>query len=731
MAKVDYSMYGVPEEEYKTNNQGNGAPSNNKDLIPSSGRGFLKMGAFGVGDLVSGFVGAAGANLARPDLFEDQSFNDLVQEGQNLDKARYDKAEQDNPLSYTAGQMASGISSAAGLAAVSPKLFGLNLEGLNFAGKAAQLAKVGATTGAYTGAIDTEGSLNDKASAAASQAAVGAVASPVVGIAGERLFKSSANIFNRIMGRNILPETKDLASNPAEEVFLRQNINRDDLLQNVGAARSAQQEAANRGITLTTPESFKDPNLLAQQAVLRDKPGAGSVKAANLRNIRQEQQLPKAFEDQIRQISSVSSPDKAGRMLQEGAAEVEKGARQEIKSLSKPFYDKAFYIKDADGNLQPKMLNDATKKYTIPANYKDPMRSYARDVVEGGDTYNKFAKSSVFKSFANETKDDPVYQDMPKESLPFLDGVRSKILSGMRDLERGGNKNSAEWRKMNVIQGRIKNTIDDNLDPIGLDNLKQARNIYSEGSPELEKMLEGRIGALKNIKDVNAYKAPEQLIKGSAEQTREAVSKLSRNTIRAGAAGIMRNAEYDARGQAFDSIQKKIFNTRKQQEQFRSMLGEKYEPFAKLMDVFSRVGEGQRYLQGSVTQPKLEASKEFSKKIADLADDAAHNKVGLARTIIGWVSGKSPELKNAEEAKFYSDMADVILTDRGIALMENLASMKPSIKQAEGIMKSFLQGTTSSSAIGSSKMVKGSKEEQLQGYKSNGEDLSMYGVLEN
>lgn len=595
-------------------------------------------GELGFNDLIGG-IGTAYARTARPELFEDQPVMETWEQGRDI-SANVDKyALEDQPLAYMAGGAIPSIASSIGLSKLFPKVFGLAPQGSGMFQRARSLAKVGAAEGALAGAGTAEGDFVDRATGAGIGAAAGGLLSPIAGEATRGIARGVGSVIGRNLPTNV-------GGTKAERFLGEEVYNRPDILNRVPEARQTMERAAERGVTLTPAEALNDEALMATQGVVKTMPGEGAAKAQALREQRQTQELPQAFERQIQDISPMRSPDEAGRMLIQEAQGVESQVRKELSDKAAPFYQKA----------------------------------YQQEIPKDSSVLNAPRVQDYLKSVRSEF---PELADKPSNSIEVLDEVKRMMDFDIQSAKGGASPDLNKARLISRAKSQLVNVMDE-----ASPDYKQARAIYAEGAPEIEDIVKGRIGAIGKQKAIKEPDVPKQLIAGSAEQTQEIARKFSPEATQAGAAGILRSEQGKVRGEAFDSIQKRIFNTPQQQEQFKALLGEKYEPFAELMDVMQRVGKGQRFLEGSPTQPRQQAAA----KLEDFATDAINNKQGFIDKVMKAFFGKSPEVKTAEDAAFYNELADLVLTPRGLDVIESIAETKPTIEQARKLLEIYQRG---------------------------------------
>lgn len=696
-AANDFSAYGAPVTTSQTRQP--------MPAYASAARGAVNVATMGFGDSIgvdSAAIGLGGALYAKAHdaitgehLMDDQTLNQATQQGQEIAGQQGANAYNDNPVSYIAGNIPAGAAGFKSMAENFPRLFAGASPEAGVAKRVAGNLKAGAAFGAVQGALSTPGDVVDRAGGAGVGAIVGAPLAAAGGEAGRVLANGVGYVGNKL---GITPslQTQVPAANDVEREFINQNYGNDKLLSQVPSAQDAMYTAKQKGIQLTPGEVLNNDALIAQQGTLARRPG-GVEAAQELREARQKTQLPNALESEISKISPVASPDDAGQGLIQGAENLQKEIRTGLNKQAEPHYEQAYA---ANRNMDSPMIN---KVLATPA---------GKTALQAASTKMKNDMSqmgSLDPEFATQAKLAGTYPKGVAKGLNLrtLDYVKRAF-----DEQITKAQNLGEYDNVRILAG-LKNKFVNALDEAdvtakfgpGSGLYAQGRRTYEEGAPELEKFIEGRMGSLARVKDVGAPNAPNQLLNGSVAQTQEVANRLPREA-QAAAAGIIQNAAGNLKGENVGTIQKKIFNTPKQQEQFRAMLGDKYKSFADLMDVMERVNKGQTAMQGSPTAPLLEQTSKMD-DLMHLARQAKDDKAGFAKTILGKLFSVTPEAKTAAENKKYADLGNILLTQRGLDLLETMSELKPSVEQARKILGLVQYGTTAGSVAAATNATKG------------------------
>lgn len=742
MAEFDLSKYAIPEVDATQ-------AATPLDRVKAAGYGYVHGGALGFADEIAGTAGALGARAydkaTGSHLFDNETLGSTVGQGIDTYRANELKAKNAAPGVYLASDLAGTVATGSGLAKVAPSVFGMGAADASLGARVLQAGKAGAVSGAITGAGDTQGGAVDRLGGAAIGGVTGAVVGPVLGEAARGAARGGAALAEKFgfgAAKYLNPTATSAGQTPAEKALAMELAPRQDLLNKIPEAEKAMALAKSQGIQLTTPEAFQDPNLLKLQGVLPSKSSEGAVAAQELANARQKVQLPNALQKQIGDISPVGSPDEAGRGLIEGSQKVEQALRDAMKVKAKPYYDDAFYTADETGAKVPKTIEAPDTSgglYLPPRNQGGTVvtdstprsKVIGRDAATGEKITQELTpstktslvsgqygppspltgltKNPTYNYFAREISTDPLTSQLPENSFARLDAIRSRALTAARELERSGDKNSADWRQAQTAAKKINGIINDNLDDAGKDSLLKARSFYTEGSPEIERFIQDKLGKIGDAKVVSEPNVPNQMMSGSLEQTKNVAKYLPKSTVQAGVAGYLQNTAQKIKGDNVSGVTKKIFDTPQDEAKFQTLLGDKYQPFAELMDTFERVHTGQNYLKGSPTQERLETGGKIASMsagdVADLAHTAVHNPVAFGVKMMGKITSQSASVKNAQESAFYKDFANLLLTDRGIGVAKSLVAIQPTIARAKQILTSVMQTGAAGGAIAGGEMA--------------------------
>ncbi|MET3414767.1 hypothetical protein, partial [Methylobacterium sp. 1030] len=124
------------------------------------------------------------------------------------------------------------------------------------------------------------------------------------------------------------------------------------------------------------------------------------------------------------------------------------------------------------------------------------------------------------------------------------------------------------------------------------------------------------------------------------------------------------------------------------QEQWRTVLGTKYQPFAEFMDVLAQAGKSNAYNAGSRTQPLLKADEILSGGAKGQSADAlAVSDLLKPLSGLGKIKrGLQRAMQDPEaEAKFLNDFADILTGPEGRKLLTDLKSAKTGIARTRAL----------------------------------------------
>lgn len=581
-----------------------------------------KQGAtFGFADEAEDALAAA---LAYPFTRDTgMSYADLL--GETRESSREQLAEdRKSPFVSLGGQIAGGVPlglSKAGLSAANWVRGGSALSGIG------RGAAVGAGYGGAAGLGAADDTLADRAGGfglgAALGGVVGGATAPLARLGGSK----------DIDYRKVTKQTAKGFENKAQKELARQLSARPDLAQQLARAETMSGSAQRSGIPLTLAEtiaqSSSDP-LLALQAVIASNPmTAGRMAemyAARSGTPQAAGQIEKRLMMLANQLDpSVGSYDEAAGAIIGQADKAAGDITRKLTAQARPLYDQAYGM-------------------NIPAD-------------------DAILQNPLIISALDKVRNNPVFAQeiggAADNSIQALDAVKRSLDDMAEAANRSGNRNEA--RLIQNARTQLLSSMDQASPQYG-----QARSIYS-GNPDALQMREN-IGALADVDPMNARKVGQQLFSGTQQNADITAQALGQKAPTAAAARIY-GAVDELRNDPVN-IASRIAPDKRTSDMLRTYAGGQYGPLEETLGVINQAKLGERMRFGSPTQPRQQAEKGMETAANAAIDIATGGKTTLMRRVAGLLGRGSQEA----DPQFYSDMADLMLTDQGMDLLRRVAS---------------------------------------------------------
>lgn len=588
------------------------------DEIVRFGRQAKQGATFGWADEVQDIPAAAYAAA-----MTDMSYKDALKMARELSKNELSNDWKESPYVSGAGQVVGSIPlgfSKAGASATNWIRSGSALSGV---GKG---AAVGAGYGAAAGLGAADDTIRDRARGfglgGVFGGLVGGLTAPLTRMGG-----GGGPDYNKVVKK-----TAKGFENKAEKELAKQLAARPDLREQLLRAEAMAQASKNTGIQLTLPEivaqSSSDP-LLAQQAVLTGNPmTAGRMQqmySARSGTPNQAGQIESVLQKQAQDLAGgLGSYDEVAQALIEKSGKAAGNITKKLVEQARPLYDEAY-------------------KMNIPSDdsiLQNPL------IIS---TLDKVKKNPIFAQEIGDAADN---------SIQALDAVKRSLDDMAEAANRAGNRNEA--RLIQNARTQLLAQMDAASPQYG-----QARAVYS-GNPD-QLAMRGQIGALADIDPMQAQKVAGQLFSGTQQNAELAAKALGPDASKAASARIF-NAMDTARGDP-TSLAGKIAPDARSMDMLRTYAGG--NQLDETLDVINQAKLGERMRYGSPTQPRMEAEKSLAGGALNAAVDV---KTGGATAVLRKVAQFLGRGDQQTDPQFYSDMADLMLTDKGMDLVRRVAS---------------------------------------------------------
>lgn len=425
---------------------------------------------------------------------------------------------------------------------------------------------------------------------------------------------------------------------------------RDISRLNVPATKELADKASKLDIPLTPAEQTNLSSLKSQQKALSNLPYS-SDKLSEFYTKRGEK-VSGAVGRTLDDISRIDSAEVAGQSVREAAGKISDGMIAERARKAKPLYEKAFASK-------------------TPVDVKPVVKYIDNQLItaKGG------IKSTLEKARAllNRPGSDEI-----DDSVIGLHNAKMAIDDLISNARESGIGNVSKAKLLEVKSRLLKQ-----IDAVSPD-YKSARAFYADVSPGIDKLKEGVVGVLAELKDVRLQKAGEILFDPS---------KIGPRSVRESRAlfyGAKQQDKWNAllRSYLQDHFEKAgreyatsggvqnqgakfraaMFGNPKQRDILRaSMEPQQFQALSDLMDVLEATGRAAR--TGSDTAWNQEAMREIRRQSGGVTSNivAPHQIPGRLRD---WY-------EQVKLGKYSEKLADIITSPDGVKKLKALRQVSP------------------------------------------------------
>lgn len=510
----------------------------------------------------------------------------------------------------------------------------------NWARNAGRIGRIGrgAAAGAGYGALAGAGAGGDTLESRAGGAAIGATLGGALGGAGGGLSRSADT--GQLTVEEAVKQGQKLAQSKAEKALMEDLAQRPDLQEVLKRAETLSQQSQRTSIPLTLAEMVAQSNtdpLLAQQALLKTNPmTAGRVDqfyTSRLGTPQQAGSIEQALLREAQQMSGAGSYDDVAQALIKRAKQATGEITGKLVAESDPLYTEAF----------TKRVNPNELKSVLA---KDPV----------ADAFMRQAMSNTDASILKQVQGQPI------NSVAAIDAAK-KLMD--KALQGYGADAPANPRAINEARDALV-ALADQYAPA----YQQARQVYS-GQPNVLAM-RSRVGALADVDPAKAQDVARNLFSGTQQNAQMAAQALGPDAPKAVAARVynamdtLRNPLDPSSGQV-TQLANRIAPDARTLEMLKA-----YGAPQSLEDTLSVINQAKisdRLVYGSPTQPLGQAAQNMQDAAGMGIDVLSGNKFGIMRKVANMIGRGDP----AQDPQFVKDMADLMLTDKGMDLLRRAA----------------------------------------------------------
>lgn len=649
-----------------------------KDMVKTAATQIGQGLSFGFMDEGTDRIGAGMAAMAVDPANAKQIYRDILPEARAASQTELERQRNEHSIISTIGNVVGGAvtggaagtavkaafpAAGAGVQALRAKLGG---------GMGANMA-IGAGAGVPAAAVYGAGSAPD------GQAVQGATdpATLAFGAAGGAVAPPLARLVGNVATNTLGPLTQKVQALAARKSAARQEVERrltslPDLQQRIPAALERVATGDRMGVRNSLGELVDDDKIMRTVAALKEKPEtAGRVQ--KFMDDR-EAAVPGAINTMIDDIDPVATADEAGSALIDAAQKKIDDLTAKMQAKGSPHFEDA--KQDIIPTGSPILENSNVLRAIKAARAEFADEFPSPEIPKGPD--GKPLSPSVVKALIASGQ---IKAGVPNENVGLLHAAKLHLDKLYADIEAGPASSWSQSRLRSISQATrdLVDTIE-RASP----SYKLGMDVYRQMMPEIDALKAGRTGGLTRLRGTGPEKATEKLLQGSQTATRDLVANVGPDVARKAGAGELRRIQ-DANANNPLTFAQKVRKGSVESGDFRgkwqTILGDKYEDFSKKIDVIAQAAKGQAMTQGSRTAPMETEFRDLGRAAnRGMSDADKLNSSDLLKptSVIGKLGRRVVRaMQDPEaEAKFLNEMADYLLTPKGIELLKDLQKAK-------------------------------------------------------
>lgn len=341
--------------------------------------------------------------------------------------------------------------------------------------------------------------------------------------------------------------------------------------------------------------------------------------------------------------------------------------------------------------------------------YLKPYEEIKQRIIPDNDPIlNRPSIVDAIKEVKTTYKDE--LASLPDNSVAVLDAAK-KVLDAKVQRAKVDPGGANDVRYFSNAANALRNTIDSHIPEYA-----KARAVYEEGAPEFERMAEERTYGLSRVKPETAPQIPGQLFNKTytPQQIQDLTKRLGEEQLQKGAAGFIDETVEQTRDEAVGRIRGTLFGTPEKQEKFKTILGDKYDSFADLMDLSGRINTSRAAFANSKTDQKIRTMgriAERAERNTELMgiDAAQGNKTRFLGRYLYGAFGMKPQFEGKQQKEYAEALYDFIFNpdtrEQAYKMLEDLGKVRMSQESFEKQMRSISKAAAQmSSALAARKL---------------------------
>ena len=592
-----------------------------------------------------------------------------MQNARELSKERLTRDWKDRPVVSFASQIAGGVPLGATKGAAAAYNWARGGSSLGAAAKTGLLGLGLGTAQGFNSGFGGQDSINNAAIGGIGGGILGVATGPIIRSLTSPVGKSAADVLTEVAKK----AAKSNNSTKAEQYLAKQLAKRPDLKNMVARAEAADIASKNTGIPLTLAEKIAQTptdQLLMQQKNLASNPAtAGQMEAfyaARSGTPKTQGQIEQALLNKVKELSpGTQNYDDIAQQLIARGDQAAKNVTGKLTAKASPLYEAAM-AKSIP--VETKTVYQMADGVPILGTGKTQiMDNELSDLMKSNPVAADFIKKAL------NTSDPSLLAQVSgknSNSIAVLDAAKKLIDKAAKGYgaDAPANPRALQEAKTAIVDLATKYSPE----------YGQALSAYS-GSPDLLQLRQ-QVGQLADVDPMRADKVADVLFRGTPANAQRTAEALGPEGARQAAAARVLDVMGQARGQP-TTYADKIAPNADTTEMLRAYAGNALDD---TLDTIRQAALGEKVRMGSQTTPLRESSNALQEAASGLTDIATGNKIGLLNKVAS-IFGKTPE----DDPRFYSDMLDLMQTEKGMDLMRRVAGQQSTALQKQELYQAL------------------------------------------
>jgi len=352
-------------------------------------------------------------------------------------------------------------------------------------------------------------------------------------------------------------------------------------------------------------------------------------------------------------------------------------------------YDAADFFRSATGDIQESIMQQA--KNEVRPQYQQVFKQDGSHKLVNDKYLNELAKNDKYQAISEAVASNPLYENLPKNSVEFLDAIQSRV----GKLARRAT-DSVDSSGLDILGNKINKAISGSLDDSSNKLLAQTRARYSDGITDEKILSSSPLGRVIKASQFDGMQGVKQVMTANAPTA----SYMKKQFLNAGKEKEWMAASRAFVEDAFDSVSENsskanlrdlLFKDKNQQATMVAVLGKQHASGLKyVVNVVDKLKQIKSNIGGSLTQSNQEirnASNIIHQNMLGKTLNVIKAPMQVIGTLKNSVSSPQGAIELANNLTFskesMQELARYLYTPEGIGELKRIAAAKtPQAKQA-------------------------------------------------